>query len=540
MSMAEAVKRRKKADKTPENEITEHLQDALRVSSSLTVSGVAYTGIDLSTKPDTETIRKIYHNMQTDRLLGSFIAAPIVNLLAGYIGMPEIRLAVTDAPEESARLEKVLEDNSGAISQIHALALRDGRAFVQFGVEEAQNPLYAEGENDIGRITMRTVLTDSVVCSKDFITGDITYAEISDTITWLDDNKEEKSGVLKTILTPKSIEYKKGDNSSEMPNELVPKKRPNKFGFVPLVEFVNEPDAFGAHGVSEIERVDPLIRLYHDVLYAAAKGSKMHSTPKLAFNLSDVNAFLNTNYPDAKKQIEAGEAPSIDLAGRELFLLGNQEADKVQYIEADNPLGAAVDLLKLIFYCMIITSETPEFSLGVHMPSSYASTVEQTPIWILKVQRKQQQFEGCWKMVGRMLLAMIAKITGKKMQSYAVRVMWSLPDGANKAQVALHQLNTVQSVLLALDGGAMSYQTAIETLRQVFPAMETLEGGNGRKGEMEEIRETVALRQELGIEKSTDSIVAKVKSEKSDNKLNSDLGSDADARGNAKDNKKDE
>lgn len=506
-----------------------HLMDALRISGGVSVSGTLYSGFDATTRPDTATIRKIYHNMQADRLLGSFVAAPIVNLLAGYIGLPEVRLAVTDAPEESARLEQAFNDNASALSQIHRLTLRDGRAFLQFGLERYESTLYAADENNIGRIAIRTVLSDNVLCNRDFITGEITYAEISDMITWLTDTQEEKSGIIKTVMTPKTIEYRKGNNSHDIPDELVPPKMVNEFGFVPLVEFVNEPEAFGSYGVSEIERVDPLMRMYHDVLLAAAKGSKMHSTPKIGFYLGDLNAFINANFPDLLDQIKKGETPKIEIAGRELLLMGNPEQNKVEYIEADNPIGAAVDLLKLIFYCMVITSETPEFSLGVHMPSSYASTVEQTPIWILKVQRKQRQFTGCWQMVGRMLLAMIAKSTGKKMKSYAVRVLWSLPDGADKKQVALHQLNTVQSVLLAVDGKLMSYQTAIETLRQVFPAMETIEGGNGRKGELEEIKATSVIRNELGAEDNTDRAVAKVKPVKSDNKLKSDIGSDADA-----------
>ena len=81
-----------------------------------------------------------------------------------------------------------------------------------------------------------------------------------------------------------------------------------------------------------------------------------------------------------------------------------------------------------------------------------------------------------------MLLAMIAKSTGKKMKSYAVRVLWSLPDGADKKQVALHQLNTVQSVLLAVDGKLMSHQTAIERCVRCS-RHGTIEGG-GRKGEL--------------------------------------------------------
>ena len=59
---------------------------------------------------------------------------------------------------------------------------------------------------------------------------------------------------------------------------------------------MNEPEAFGSYGVSEIERVDPLMRMYHDVLLAAAKGSKMHSTPKIAFTW-DLNAFINASFP---------------------------------------------------------------------------------------------------------------------------------------------------------------------------------------------------------------------------------------------------
>lgn len=509
-----------KAKKVIDGEVVTNTQDALRISGELSISGIAYGDIAF-TKPDTTTIRKIYHNMQTDRLLGSFVAAPIVNLLAGYIGLPEVRLVVTNAPDTSATLEQILKDNEGALSQIHRLALRDGRAFLQINFNEIKSALYSDAENQFGRFTIRTILSDQIVVGRNFVTGEIDYAEISDSISWLTETSEERRGILKTIITPKIIKYERGDNSFDMPSDIIPKSKPNRWGFVPIIEFVNEPEAFGSYGVSEIERVEPLIRLYHDVMLAAAKGSKMHSTPKLGFYLEDTKRFIKDNFPETTAQLRSGERPTISMVGRELFTLGKD--DKAEYIEADNPIGSASNLLKLIFYCMVITSETPEFSLGVHMPSSYASTVEQTPIWILKVQRKQKQFTSSWQTAGRMLLAMISKSTGKNIESYAVEVNWSLPDGADKASVALHQLNTVQSVLLAVDGKIMSYKTAIETLRKVFPDMEAIEGGNGQRGELAEIYETAKMRQELGAEDSTDSIVAKVKP---DNRMKSDTGSE--------------
>lgn len=441
-----------------------------------------------------ESMRAIYNNRDTSRLLGSFIAAPVVDLLAGFIGIPELQPTGEDMSDGMEILTAVIEQNKTAISQAQRFALRDGKSFLLFSYEVPTGALYTDTEP--GRITARVILAEQMLVLRDPITGDVNYATLKENITWVNEKGKAETATLRTTWTPKEVARKIEQAKTSIPEGLPLGVSENKWGFVPVVEFVNEPETYGSEGVSELERIEPLIKLYHEVLAAAAKGSKIHSTPKLSLILEDKANFLKANFPEVLEAIKSGGSrPKVNLTGRELLVLG--ENDKAAYIEANNPIGSAVDLLRIIFYCMIITSQTPEFVLGVHMSSSYASTTEQTPVWQMKVQRKQAQFTSPWHLIGRIILAMKLKSSGRKASSYGVKVVWPMPDTRDKAAVARQQYDTVQAVLAAVDGMLMSDKAAVETLRSVFPAMATYEASEGNVSEMEEIKRTVLERQAL-------------------------------------------
>ena len=144
------------------------------------------------------------------------------------------------------------------------------------------------------------------------------------------------------------------------------------------------------YGQSDIEPIAPYVKAYHDVMLHALKGSKMHSTPKLKLKLKNVTEFLANNFGIEDPVKFAKEGGTINLDGHEILFF--TEGEDAEFIEAKSATGDAKDLLKLIFYCIVDISETPEFIFGVHTPSALASVKEQMPIMVNKVKRKREQF----------------------------------------------------------------------------------------------------------------------------------------------------
>ncbi|MGG3453854.1 hypothetical protein [Paenibacillus rhizolycopersici] len=142
-----------------------------------------------------------------------------------------------------------------------------------------------------------------------------------------------------------------------------------------------------AFGKSDLEPVEPFFKVYHDVFLHAIQGSEMHSTPRLKLKLKDVAAFLRNNFGVNDPAEIAKKGGTINLNGHELILLQSEE--DAGFIEANSATGDAAALLEFIFYCIVSVSETPEFVFGVHTPSSLASTQEQMPVFIQKIERKR-------------------------------------------------------------------------------------------------------------------------------------------------------
>ena len=451
--------------------------DTLRhpeTSYNLTITGM--TTPYARTEPDLSAIRSLYNGTDARRPLGSFMAAPVIDLLASFIGMPRLVSDADGAEAAIATASQAIADNTDRILDLHRAALRDGSAWLLITYRRPADEPYMQ--SDAGRLALEVLPRDTVRAERDFASGQLTSAEIVRSVQVRDGDFDRAIPVIQTI-TPRQISYRLPREAQSPPRSFrLPPASPNPWGFVPLVQFVNEPGAADG-GLSEIERIEPYMQLYHDVLWAASQGSRMHSTPKLCFSLEDPADFIRTNFGQAALDHPGGE---IRVSGTEAFFLGQPDRNKAYYLEADNPIGSAVDLLRLLFYCMIIASGTPEYALGVHMSSSYASTKEQAPIWALKVQRKQYIFGAAWATAARMMLAVLSKARATRLPPCPIRIEWDAPDVRDRSETARQRLETVQSVVAATEAQLMSDRTAMETLRALFPDMKPYSSGTGGNG----------------------------------------------------------
>ncbi len=412
-----------------------------------------------STRVDYELARQLYHNTNDDYKLGAGFAKPIINTLAGFMGVPHFRCKDENAQEV---LDELVNRWVSRIQRAHQLSLRDGDCFVMLANLENNDPLYPDEKN---RIDFIIIPPEQVA---DIEVDPIARRPVAYTIKarakW--DGGQKEYMVTQKIMADRIAVTVEGD----APEGIVGEIRPNPWGFIPIIHFKNEPEETELYGTSELEPIEPYLKAYHDVMLHAMQGSKMHSTPRLKLKLRDVQSFLKNNFPEALQAVQRGEPANIDLRGHELLIFTDEE--DAEFIEARSTIGDAEALLKLLFYCIVDVSEVPEFAFGVHTPSSHASVKEQMPLLIRRVARKREMVTENWQTLARMLLVMHSKKTGKKFESYEVGITWDAVIERDEKEYA-DTINTLVNALnTALLGGFISLDAAVDLMAQYIDTMQ--------------------------------------------------------------------
>ncbi len=428
---------------------------------------------------DYKRARDLYYNRDDNYKLGAGFAKPIINTLAGFMGVPTFTCEEEGAQEE---LDRFMEGIRSIQQRVHQKNLVDGECFVRLVNLPDDSILYPENRKGT-RLTARIIPPEQIPTGGleyDPITHEYTAVTILAKNKWIDANGERQEYSFRQRITAQEVVTTVEGNA---PEGIVSREEANPWGFIPIVHFRNEPDETELHGYSELEPIEPFLKAYHDVMIHAISGSKMHSTPKVAFKLKDVEKFLRNNFPQVLADLQAGRPANIDMQGKELFLLNTD--DDANFIECKTAIGDANALLEFIFYCIIDTSEVPEFAFGVHIASSQASTKEQTPILTRRIDRKREQVEESWQLFARMALAMLSKVTGVKAKSYAVDVTWDAVMDKDEAADAQTLYNVVQALSLALSGNFISMEAAVNFLAKF---VDTMDEWDEEKTKIEEAR----------------------------------------------------
>ncbi len=451
-----------------------------------------------SSRVDYELARQLYHNTHDDYKLGAGFAKPIINTLAGFMGVPRFRCKDEEGQEV---LDEHINRWVSRMQRTHQLSLRDGDCFVMLANLENDDPLYPDEENRIDFIIIPPEQIADIEI--DPITRRPVVYTIQARAKW--DQKRREYQVTQRIAADTITVQVEGD----VPAGLVSEERPNPWGFIPIVHFKNEPEETELYGTSELEAVEPYLKAYHDVMLHAMQGSKMHSTPRLKLKLRDVQAFLQNNFPEALKAVQRGEPANIDLKGHELLIFTDEE--DASFIEARSTIGDAEALLKLLFYCTVDVSEVPEFAFGVHTPSSHASVKEQMPLLIRRVARKREMVTENWQLLGRMLLVMQSKMTGKKFDSYDVEITWDAVIERDEKEYADTIKTLVDALNTALMGGFISLDAAVDLLQQYIDTMNEYATDDPElPGERERIIKSWLMRRRLedgeGLERQAEEI----------------------------------
>ena len=427
-------------------------------------SGGTYT-LNTSTV-DFRFARNLYDNTEEGYKLGAWASKPVINTCVGFMGVPRFR---AEDPEAQGILDEFHAENVSAQQQTHRDALRDGDCWVWITREEDEESaiLYPEleGVKFKYNIIPPEMLSDEHT-RRDPVTGKIIEYGLVSGHTWTDGHGNDlKCEIIQRINKDERTIEVEGDR----PEDFETGTFPNPWDFIPIVQFSNERDASAANGKSDLEAIEPFMKAYHDVALGAIKGSKLHSTPRLKLQLKDVAGFLRNNFgvTDPAKFVQEGRA--INLDGKELLIF--QEGDDAGFIEVKSATGDAKALLKLLFFCIVDASETPEFAFGVHTPSSQASVKEQMPVLIRRVARKREHFAASWTRLARMVLAMHSQATGRRFASHAVEVLWDEVDPRDDKDVADALKTFVEALSNAIDHYLISQEAAVQFLSAYIDTM---------------------------------------------------------------------
>lgn len=459
-----------------------------------------------SSKVDYELARNLYQNKDDRYKLGAAFVRPIINSTVGFMGVPHF---TSEDENAQATLDDFILDNTSKMLKTHSNALKLGDCYVWLTREERVNPLYPDKKI---RIIYNLIPPEEI---KDIILDPTTREPLAYILEseqeWIElDGTKRKAKIKQAISAESRIIEVQGD----IPEGLEPGEYPNTWGFIPIIHFKNEPDETLKYGQSDIEPIEPLIKAYHDVMLHALKGSKMHSTPKLKLKLKDVRSFLENNFGIDDPVQWAKNGGTVNLDGHEILFLADGE--DASFVEVNSATGDAQILLKLLFYCIVDISETPEFIFGVHTPSALASVKEQMPIMVNKIRRKREQFTEQWQTLARMVLVMSAKSEGVNFTSYGVTLGWDEVNPREDKELA-ETLEKVSNALeKALLNNFISEESAVNFFGKYVDTMgEYISDNPEIVGEREKIIKTKLLRYRLddsvGLEEEKEEIDKEIK-----------------------------
>src|SRR5690554_2775781 len=423
-----------------------------------------------TSRVDYTLARELYENSSDKYKLGAGFAKPVINTCVGFMGAPNFR---SEDPAAQENLDDFFGSNVSKMQQVHRDAMRDADCWVWLTREENPESKLLYPESGGVHYVFNIIPPEQIHhINRDPLTGRPIEYVLQSEHEWLNEAGEKKKGTIEQRIsaewrkvkvvdgdTPPGIQFEEGGISEEA----------NHWGFLPIVQFSNERDSSAANGRSDLEPIEPFMKAYHDVMMQALQNHKIHSIPRLKMKLKDAKAFLQNNFGVDDPAKFAREGRTIKLEGKELLIF--MENEDAEYIELQSPTGSTEVLLKFLFYCIVDTSETPEFAFGTHLPSSHASVKEQIQVLVRRVARKRSHFEDSWKQLARIYLAMRAQSGEGKYATYATELIWDPVADRDEKEISDTLLNIVNALAAAVDHFLISEESAVNFLSGYIETM---------------------------------------------------------------------
>jgi hypothetical protein len=414
-----------------------------------------------TSRVDYARARRLYRNQIPQYKLGAHFARPIINFTAGYIGVPHFK-SKAEVDEADAALNEFDEKFVSTFLTVNRNCLRDGDVFLRLDYVKDR----FSGRQ---RFDIRLEHPEWVTPLLDPITGEWDALVINHPVypTNRPDSQVQPSYLITETLTADTITVKADERApADIRLRYPGEPRPNPWGFIPVVHFKNEPEENQLYGCSDLEPLEPLLRAYHDTMMVGNQGIRLFAKPKVKFILKDVNRFLADNFPGWKP------GQPVDFQGHEIFLL--TEGEDSNYITAEPGTAGVGTLLEYLFYCIVQSSQIPEFVLGTAVASSRASVDSQMGPFVKTVERKRMMSTDPYVETHEMFLAMASKAPGFDMPAlltYEVEPSWPEIAAKDEAAVAATVLTLMQAMQVGTSAGLISLEGANEFLQGFVPTI---------------------------------------------------------------------
>ncbi len=216
----------------------------------------------------------------------------------------------------------------------------------------------------------------------------------------------------------------------------------NVYGIIPIVHVAENRLSHEIYGTGDIdEALFDLIEKYDRILNAVVISEEYHGSP--------IPIFRGARNPKALKELLESE----DWDPRNPLIL--PEGVEAEFLESKRPTGMGLDLLKLIFWNIIVQSETPEFILGVHMKAAQASTKEQYLPIEKKTERRRLVWTRALQQANEIVLRIAERALGHHFKTYETEIEWG-------EIFTKDEKTKVESILNLLGAGIISRKTARE------------------------------------------------------------------------------
>lgn len=230
----------------------------------------------------------------------------------------------------------------------------------------------------------------------------------------------------------------------------------NPYKILPIVHIAETCFSDEDLGTGEIdEALFDLIEKYEKLLDKGVTTEEYHGSPFPIFKgIKD--------FEELKKKLETkGKWQS----GMGLFMPKDADA---YFLESKRTNSNMIELLKIIFYNIVIQSETPEYLLGVHMKAAHASTKEQRAPVERKTQRRRLIWTKALQRANKIILQMEEYHKNTNFKTYATEIGWGPIFEADKKEDAETLDKKSHAVSILRELGIISDETARTSLPEII------------------------------------------------------------------------
>lgn len=265
--------------------------------------------------------------------------------------------------------------------------------------------------------------------------------------------------VIKTTIEQKTIEETISDTEWKIKVDGRQQENlagSNPYKILPIVHVAEIKFSDEQFGTGEVDQaLFNLTEQYKRVLDRGVEVEEYHGSPIPIFTgIKD--------FSEVKQEIEEKEGWKPGLA------FGLPKDADCKFLESTRSVENTIELLKKIFYNFVIQSETPEFMLGVHIPSSQASTREQRAPIERKTERRRLVWTKALQRANQILLRIMEYHRGGRFGTYRTKIEWGPIFEKDKTAEADAIQKKAQAISTLRELGTISAETARRALPEII------------------------------------------------------------------------